>query len=450
MKIILVGLGKVGKNIVEELSKQGHEIICIDVSSEKVNQTIESNDVMGIVGNGANIDILKEANVKNSDCFIAATNQDEVNIMSCLVAKKLGAKDCVARIRNPEYHKQIDFMKNELGVNLAINPEKETALEIKRIIDFPSTLSVDTFANDADIIEYLVKEKSPIIGKSLISIRKELKVNVLFVAIKRGTETLIPNGNFKINAGDLINIMGERQEIINFLSEVNDLERKAKNILVIGGGKTSYYLLDFLSKGRYKVNLIESDKKRCEELSSLFPKISVINADGSDLKILENNGIKTADVIVALTALDETNFVIAMAAKDNGVKKVITKINRDSLAETLDKEEYAAVISPKHYITNKVLAHIKEIANPHGNHVLGLTKLVDEGIEAIIFKATDSCKFLNKQLKDIEFKPRYIIGSILRDKEVIIPRGSTEIKENDQVIVITSESVLEDINEIIK
>jgi len=450
MKIVLVGLGKAGKCIVEELSNEGHEIVCIDISSTIVENVIDNYDVMGVVGNGANVDILNEANIADADCLIAVTLYDEVNIMTCLTAKRLGVKNCVARIRNPEYLKQAEFMKNEFGINLAINPEKETADEIRKIIDFPSAGRVDTLVNDVEIVEYTVKEDSPIINKSLITIRKEHKVNILVVAVKRDEIIEIPTGNFKFKAGDIISILGERNEIVNFLTEINDLTEKSKNILIVGGGKTGYYLMKSLSKGRYNVKVIDNNKARCEELAAAFPKITVVHEDGTDSAVLLKEGLKKTDVIVCLTSLDESNFVTSMFAKENDVTKIITKINRDALAYSLDKEDYSTVISPKRVTANKVSAYLKELSNPYGNHVLGLTRFAEDNVEAVIFKATETCKFLDIKLKDIVFKPHYILGCIMRDNEIIIPSGSTTIKENDKVIVITNEKIFDDINEIVK
>ena len=450
MKIVIIGDGKVGRAIVEHTVQEGHTVIVIDKNPKIIEQIVDLYDVMGVAGNGANIDIQKNAGVDKADLVVAATSSDETNILCCLVARKLGAKQTIARVRDYDYYKQIHILQEDLGLAMTLNPELEAANEIMKIINFPQVNRMDSFANgNVDLVEMFVPEGSKLIGESLYSLHKKYDVNSLVCAVQRDNEVFIPKGNFTLQAKDRIHMTTGSSEVRGFLTKMGMNVSKLKNILIIGGGKIALYLGEKLIANKYKVKIIESDQLRCQELSQLLPEATIIHGDGTDQRILEEEGIKTTDAIVSLTGIDEENIIIAMYANKMNVHKIITKVNKQSFADLLETIDVASVISPKELTAARIVSYIRALNNSRGNNVITLYKLVNNKVEALEFVAKENSKILNKKLRDLKLKDNVLIGAIIRNNEVIIPSGEDMLMLNDSVIVVTTNSYLDDLSEIL-
>ncbi len=451
MRIVVIGDGKVGKSIVEHVSKEGHEIIIIDKNPSVVEQIIDQYDVMGIVGNGASYEIQRNARVDKADLLIATTSSDEVNILSCIVAKELGAKATVARVRNYDYNNQTNLMMKNLGINMIINPELQTANEIINILNFPEAISIETFAKgNVEMVEIYISENSPIAGLSLANISEKFKIQVLVCAIQRGEEVFIPDGNFVIQAKDKIHVSATKPNIKSFLQELNLIEYKIKDVLIIGGGKISLYLAEKLLKNKYKVKIIEKNYDRCLELNELLPNATIIHGDGSDQSLLLEEGVASIDAIVPLTNSDEENIIISLFANKQNAHKIVTKINKQSFVGLIETIGMTSVVSPKELTSQKVVSYIRAKSNSRGSNVRTLYKIVNNQAEALEFIAVRKSKVVNKALKEIKLKKNILIAAIIRDNEVIIPRGNDMIQENDSVIVISKEHMLDDLSDILE
>ena len=451
MKVVVIGSGKVGRTIIEHTSQEGHEVIAIDNDSKAIESLIDQYDVMGLVGNGASYDVLKNAGVDKSSLVIAATSSDETNILSCLVAKKIGAKSTIARVRSYEYMNQLNLIKKDLGITMTINPEYESTLEMMRIIDFPEALRIETFAKGkVDLVELYVGENSPLVGQTLISIYQKYQLQVLVCAVQRNDEVFIPTGSFEIHAKDKIHITAKKSQLRKFISKAGLIENKIKDVLIIGGGKMSLYLGNELLKDKYNVKIIENNYDRCVELSQLLPKATIIHGDGSDQKVLEDEGIKDSDAVVCLTGMDEENIIISLYAHQQKVHKVITKINRTSLVGLMESISTSSIISPKDIVASCIVSHLRSINNARGSNVVTLHKLVNNKVEALEFQAKEDKKILNICLKDLKLKQNILIAGIIRDGKAIIPNGNDMIIKDDNVIVVTTNPYLDDLSDILE
>ena len=396
MKIIVIGCGKIGKTIIEHVSKEGHSLVIVDNNREKVEELIERYDVMGVVGNGASLDIQEEAGVKSADLVIAVTPEDEINILASMVAKKLGASSTIARVRNPEYLRQTKLMQEELGLSMVVNPEQETADEIINMVNLPSLLKLEPFAKGkVNLVEILVEENNPLIGETLITMSKKIKTKVLICAIQRASHVIIPNGNFKIEQGDRLSITANASSLVTFLKELNLIKSPLKNIMIIGGGKISYYLAKELSNKKYHIKLIEMNKNRAEEMAEALPKVDVICGDGTDHDLLIEEGIEASDACIALTNVDEENIIVSMYATRLKIKKVIAKIKRNSFLTMVNDLGIASIVSPKDIVASKIISYIRALSNKRGSNVLTLYKLVNNQVEALEFDAKKKEKFYN-------------------------------------------------------
>ena len=384
MKIVVIGCGTIGKTVIKHVSKEGHSIIAIDDDKKVIEELIEKFDILGIVGNGASLDIQEEARTKDADLVVAVTSSDETNILACLVAKRLGAKSTIARVRNPEYLRQTEIMKEDLGLTMIVNPEQETADEIVNLIDLPSLLKVEHFARGkVMLVEILVEENSKLIDETLITLAKKINTKFLICAVQRGNEVIIPNGNFKIEKGDRISVTADTQLIAELLKEMNLISEPLKNILIIGGGKIAYYLAKTLISKKYKVKLIENNEERAVELAESLPKATIICGDGTDHDLLVEEGIETTDSCIALTNIDEENIIISMYAKKLKLPKVIAKIKRSSFLGMLNDLGIVNAVSPQDIVASKIVSYIRAISNKKGSNVLTLYKLVNNQVEAL-------------------------------------------------------------------
>lgn len=451
MKVIVIGDGKVGRTIVEHVCQEGHEVVVVDTNYESIEQAIDKYDVMGIVGNGASYDILKSAGADKANIVIAATSSDETNILSCLIAKKLGAKSTIARVRSYDYINQINIIKKDLGITMTFNPEYEASMEIMKIINFPEAIRVDSFAKgNVDLVELYLPEDSPLIGKSLIEIYQKYQVKVLVCAVQRNDEVVIPTGGFIFNSKDKIHITAKRSDLKRFLKKLGLIEDKIESVMLIGGGKLSLYLGKELLKNKYEVKIIERDYKRCVELSELLPQATIIHGDGTDQQVLEEEGIKTTDAVVCLTSTDEENIILSMYAYKQKIHKIITKINRSSFVGLMETISMASVISPKEIVASKIISYLRARNNVRGSNVVTLHKLVNNKVEALEFVAKDDKKLVNICLKDLKLKKNILIAGVIREGKAIIPNGNDMILENDNVIVVTTNQFLDDLKDILE
>lgn len=451
MKIVIIGVGTIGKTVLKSLSGKGYTITIIDEDKDKIESLIEKYDVQGIIGNGASLDIQREAGVRGADLVIALTRSDELNVFACLVAKKIGVKNTIARVRNPEYRRQIIEMQDELEISMIVNPEEDTATEIFNIISLPGIAKVERFAKGRVLLVEIVAEKGCIlIGETLSTIARKLDSKVLICAVQRGNEVIIPSGNFMFEEGDRIHFTSESTVLRDFLSEIKIVKSPLKNIMIVGGSKIAYYLADALSKKKYKVKLVENDKKTAEELAEMLPKVTVINGNGAQHDLLIEEGIEAMDAFIALTDIDEENMIVSMFANKMKVKKTITKIKSDELYGMLLELGITNNVSPKDIVANRVLSYVRALENKRGSNVLTLYKLVNNQVEALEFLAKRQDKFYDKPLKELKpkLKENCLIACILRNNTVIIPDGNTSIQQGDNVIVVTTHKDFDDLRDI--
>ncbi len=449
MKIVIVGAGKIGSAIVKHVSEENHEVIVIDDNAEVIEKIVNQYDVLGMCGNGVSYEMQKEAGTQTSDLFIAVTTSDEANMLACLIAKKLGAKHTIARVRDYEYTKQIDLMTGALEITRTINPEHEASKEIMRIISFPEALKVDSFAHgNVDLTELFIGEDSPLVGQSIIGLSAKVGYPVLVCAVQRGNEVIIPKGKFVFEAKDKIHVISSQEASRGFASKMGLSSSKLKDIMIIGAGKITTYLAEALIKNKFNVKIIEINPDKAKELAELLPQATVIVGDGSDQNLLREEGMQDSDAVICLTGIDEENIIISLYANKLEVKKIITKVNRASFAGLLESIEMGSVISPQDLAANQIVSYIRAASNARGNNILTLYKLVDNQVEAIEFIVTDQSKVLNIPLKDLVLRKDILIGGIIRNHQVIIPTGTSSIQKGDSVIVVSKE-VLNDLDEIL-
>ena len=451
MKIVIIGLGTIGKTILKSLSGEGHTITIIDEDKDKIERLIEKYDVYGVVGNGACLDIQREAKMQDADLAIVLTNSDELNVFACLVAKKNGVKNTIARVRNPDYRKQILEMKDDLGIAMIVNPEQETANEIFNIINLPSVNQIEHFAKGrVSLVEVIAEKGCSLIGETLISLGKKLSTKVLICAVQRGDEVIIPVGNFKIEEGDRIHFTANAKSLGDFLSEANLVKSPFKNVMIVGGGRIGYYLADALSAKKYNVKLLEDNFSVAEELAELLPRVTIVHGNGTQHDVLMEEGIEAMDAFVALTDIDEENMIVSMFANKKKVKKAITQIKNDDLYGMLDELGINNNVSPKHVVAGRIISYIRALANTVGSNVLTMYQLVNNQVEALEFSAKKQESFYNKPLRELNMKKNCLIACIIRQNEVIIPNGNSEIHLGDNVVVVTTHKNFDDLNDVIE
>ena len=449
MKIVIIGLGTIGKTILENLSSERHAITIIDENKNNVEKLIEKHDVLGVVGNGASMAIQNEANVEDAELVIALTRSDELNILACLVAKKIGAKNTIARVRNPDYRKQINDMKDDLGISMVVNPERETADEIFNLVNLPSVAQIEHFAGGkVSLVEVVAEKGCSLIGETLISLGKKLTTKVLICAVQRGDEVIIPDGNFMIQEGDKIHFTSNAKMLGDFLAEVNLVKSPFKNIMIVGGSRIGFYLADSLSKKKYAVKLIEDNAAHAEELAELLPWVTVVCGNGTQHDLLIEEGIEAMDAFVALTDIDEENMIVSMFANKKKVKKTITQIKSDDLYGMLDELGINNNVSPKQVVASRIISYIRALANTVGSNVLTLYRLVNNQVEALEFSAKKQERIYNKPLKELKIKKNCLIACIIRQNEVIIPNGESQIQLGDNVVVVTTHKNFDDLTDV--
>ena len=449
MKIVIVGIGKLGEYLAKSLVKEGHAVTLVDTDYTTAQDIIHNEDLNYIDGNGLDANILKEAGVEDSDLLISVMNQDEQNIMCCLLGKKLGAKHTIARIRTPEYSSSIELLKEELGLSMTINPEKLAAQHIARVLSIPSALDATTFFKGRiQLVSFKVKENNYLQGMTLINLNKKLEGSIIVCAIERDNKIIIPRGTDKIQANDILHITGTPKNINEFL-KLTDLDDKTQKVIISGGSSTAIYLANYLSEMDMSVKLIEINEERCEFLSDKLPNTLIIKGDASDQELLFEEGIDECDAFVSLTSIDEENIVHSMFASMQNVPKIITKVNHIKLDGVTEKAQIDTVVTPHKIATNTIVKYVRAMQYGENSSCESIYKFDDDKFEMLEFKVTNNFEKINNKIKDIDLKDGVLIVAILRGKKIIFPTGNDTIEENDTIVIIDNNSTIQELNDIL-
>ncbi len=450
MEIILVGCGKAGSALTAQLIQEGHSITVIDTNPEKVERIQEELDVMGIVGNGSSIGVLTEAGVEKADVFIAVTGSDELNLLSCMFARKSGHCCAIARVRNPVYSHELDYMRKQLGISLIINPELSAAREISRLLRFPAASKIDSFADDrVRLIKFELTPSQGLDGMRLREIPGQLSQDALFCAVERGTGVVIPDGEFQLKNGDLLTVLVPRDKAAPFFGKLRMPVHSVRNALIVGGGTIGYYLAKDLIAHNIRVRIVENNEKRCELLAELLPEATVLHGDGTDRKFLLEAGLLLTESFVPLTNIDEENVLLAMFARRRSNAKLVTKVNRLEFDDILSGLEIGSVVYPKFLLCDYIVQHVRALQNQAGNNVKTLYRILDDRVEALEFTVNEASAVTDRPLSELRLKPNQLICCITRGNHIIVPKGSDRIQVGDTVIVVTLERGLHDIRDIL-
>ncbi len=452
MNIIIVGCGKVGTKLVEQLSNEKeHDITVIDPRGDVVSEIINEYDVMGVVGSGTDIDTLKEASIEKTDLLIAIAGSDEVNLMICLIAKKLGNCQTIARVRKPDYYRTIHLIKDELGLAMVINPEQAAASEIARILNFPSAINIDTFAKGRiEILKFEIPKDNVLDNLKIMDMPSKVGANVLVCGVERDEEAFIPSGNFVMKEGDFVSIVASIEETVSFFKKIGIKTNKVKDTLIIGGGETAYYLAKRLLKTGIKVKIIEQDSNRCDELFQLLPDATIVHGDGTDNKLLEEEGLKNYASVVSLTNIDEENVLLSLYAKSRTSGKVITKINRIEYGNVISGLQLGSTIYPKNITAEYIVRFVRAMKNSYESSNIETVHFILSGKgEALEFKIKESSPVCGKKLEQVKLKKNTLVASISRNGKVITPHGQDMILPGDALIVVTLNEGITDIKDIL-
>ena len=454
MKIIIVGAGKVGTALTQQLSA-GNKVTVIDENPQLIENIINIYDVMAVCGNGASYDVQKEAEVDKAELLIATTSSDEINILACLVAKKLGVKHTIARIRNPEYEKQLRFMRNELGLSMSINPEKAAAREIARVLRFPAAMKLESFSKGRlELVEYRLPEGSSLNGMQLSDLYRNIRVRVLICAVARKGETIIPSGDFVLRAGDKIYLTSSPDQLSQFFRHLGVFRDRASSAMIVGASKICHYLASELLEMGMSVKIIDQSEQRCIQMSERLPKALVIVGDGTDSELLHEEGIEQTDAFVAITGIDEANILMSMSAArlSGDCCKVVAKINRRSLMDLVSTEHMIdSVVSAASVTTELIVQYVRAMESASGAKIKTLHRLVDGAVEALEFGVTQDVPFIGVPLKDLKLKSGILLAGIVRrNGRIVIPSGNDALELGDDVIVVTTDTTLQDIHDIMQ
>ncbi len=451
LKIIIVGCGKVGRTLVSRLCDEGHDITIIDKDKEVVADICETYDVLGIVGNGSSYKIQMEAGITQANLIIAVTDSDELNILCCTMAKKVGNCSTVARVRNPDYSEELHYLREKLGLSIILNPELETANEIARLLKFPSALSINSFARgQVEMITFKIPEGNVICGTPLYSLQQKFSCKILICAVERDGRLIIPNGSFILDAGDIVSYVSSTNDAHIFFKKIGLKTQIVASSFIVGGGKTSYYLAKQLLSMGIKVKIIERDMARCEELSELLDGALIICGDGSDEKILDRENYSQSESFISLTGMDEENILLTLYAKQSPNTKVITKINRITFNNVIDSLELGSVVYPKYITAEAITAYVRAKKNSKGSNIETLYHIFNDRAEAIEFKIRSNSPVVGVPIVDLPLKKNMLIACITRGGKVIIPGGNDIMCVGDRVIIVAMGSEFKDISNILE
>ncbi len=451
MHIIIVGCGNVGSTLTQQLSSEGHNITIVDVDNRRMQNLVNNYDVMGVLGNGASFSVQSEAGVNNAHLLIAVTGSDEVNLLCCLIAKKTGGCHTIARVRNPIYNMEIGYIKEELGLSMVVNPELAAAQEMARLLKFPSAIAIGTFTKGrVEVVKYRVEAGSILCDQTLQQINSKLKADILICSVERGDQVFIPGGNFIIRERDEISIVGTQQKTVEFFKKMGVAVAAAKNVMIVGGGEIAFYLAKQLISMGIRVKIIEIDKERCMTLSELLPEAAVINGDGTDRDLLMQEGLIQTEAFVSLTNVDEENIMLSLFAKSLTKAKLITNVHRITYDEIIDSLDIGSVIYPKYLTAEYIIKYVRAMVNSLGSNIETLYRLNDNKVEALEFYVKKDSPVIGIPLQDLKIKPDILICAINHKGHITIPGGQSIISIGDTVIVVTTNTGLNDIRDILK
>ncbi|MEY8516640.1 Trk system potassium transporter TrkA [Lachnospiraceae bacterium 29-84] len=451
MQIIIVGCGNVGITLTEQLSKEGHNITVVDTNGTRVEAVANQFDVMGVVGNGASFTVQNEAGIEEADLLIAVTTSDELNLLCCLIARKAGGCNTIARVRNPIYNREIAYIKEELGLSMVINPEFAAASEIARLLKFPSAIKVDSFAKGrVELLKCKLGEGSVLDGKPLTYISSGLHCDVLICMVERGEEVFIPSGNFELQEKDVISVIATSRKANEFFRKIGMTTNRIKSCIIVGGGETTYYLAKQLLPMGIDIKIIEQSKERCNELSELLPQAMVIHGDGTERNLLYEEGLPQTHSFVSWTNMDEENIMLSLFAKSVSSAKTITKVHRIDYYEIIDKLDLGSVLYPKFITAEYILQYVRAMQNSLGSNIETLYQLIEDKVEALEFRVHEEAKLVGIPLKELQLKDNLLIACINRKGKVITPGGQDTIEAGDTVVVVTSNQGFHDLRDILK
>ena len=449
MKIIIVGGGKVGETLVANLCSEGHDITVIDRSDKVVDQLCDRYDVMGYSGNGASYTVLEEADIEHADLVIAVTGHDELNLFVCLLARKAGNCQTIARVHNPEYNRAVNFIKDELGLALVINQEFAAAQETARVLRFPSAIEINAFAKGkVELLHFRIPQGSILNGMNLFEMHEKLNCDVLVCTLERDSSMIIPQGNTVLKTGDVISIVAALEEQEKFFTRIGLETHSVRNAMIIGGGDVALYLGRMLQNSGIQVKIIEKNLARCEELAELLPRATIIHGDGSDKELLEEEGIRNTEGVVCMTGIDEENVVLSLFAKTCGVRKIITKVNRVAFEEVFESLNLDTMISPKNITAELIVQYVRAMQNSFGSNIETLHRIMDDQAEALEFMIRDNFSKADIPLSRLSLKPGVLVAAIYRNGRFIVPRGADVIKRGDTVLIITTLKGVNDISDV--
>ena len=450
MKIIIVGCGKVGTTLAEQLNRENHDITLIDCDSEALQSISDSTDVMSVTGNGAVYQVQMEAGIKEADLLIATTNSDELNMLCCLIAKKAGNCHTIARIRNPEYSAEINYIREELNLSLAINPELAAAREIARLLRFPNAIKIELFAKGRiELLKFMIPKDSILDRMKVMDVVSRLKSNVLICAVERGDDVVIPDGNFEMRGGDKMSFIAPHADCADFFRKAGIENNTVNSAMFVGGGKLTVYLAKALADTKIKIKIIEQDEERCRILSELLPHAMIIHGDGSDQKLLLEEGIRQTDAFASLTGFDEENILLSLYAASQSRAKLITKVNKIAFENVINALNLGSVIYPKMLTADIILQYVRAMQNSMGSNIETLYKIVADKAEALEFRVRGDSPVLGIPLEKLRTRNNLLVACINRNGRIIMPRGKDTLEAGDTVIIVTTHTGLNDLKDIL-
>lgn len=450
MKIIIAGAGKVGHSVAALLAEEGHDITIIDQDPDIIQTLSNDLDVICVEGSATSAETLREAGAEKADLLLAATEQDEVNMVCGISARKLGTAHVIARVRDPEYLHQTEFLREALGLSVIVNPEYECAKEISRTLRFPGAARVDSFSKGSlEIVEHRVPAGGKLEGVALKEMFKLFGAKVLVSLVERGKEAMIPNGDFVLRAGDRLSVTGESRELRRFFTAIGQYKRPVRRVMIMGGGRSAVYLTRLLQENGMDVTVVEKDRERCDLLCDLIPQAHIVCGDATRSDVLQEDGLSTADAFVALTGDDEDNIITSLFAKNRGVNNIVVKVNRDYLDEILDNVGLSSIVSPKEIVSQQLTRYVRAMSNSMGGSMETLYRLADGKVEALEFKVSADSACVNIPLKDLKLRPQILICAIIRGNKSIIPDGNSRILPGDHAVIITAAGRLQNMDSIL-
>lgn len=451
LKIIVVGCGKVGKTLIEQLSLEGHDITVIDLNPTVVDSISNLYDVMGIVGNGGCYSVLKEAGLESADLMIAVTDADELNLLCCTLAKKVGNCATIARVRNPDYTEEVNYLRDQLGLSMIINPELEAATEMARLLRLPTALDINSFAKGgAELIKFRIPQGNRLHEKTVAEAVQNLQCGALICGVEHGRELTIPDGNYVLREGDLVSVLVSAKDTRSFFRSIGVPTHQVSGTMIIGGGMTSYYLARQLLEMGISVKIVEQKKERCIELSNLLPKATILHGDGTSEELLKEEGIESTASFVPLTGFDEENILMTLYARQFSDCKVITKLNRAAFRDVVAQLDLGSVVYPRYITAEAIIAYVRARQNSIGSNIETLYYLFDNRAEAAEFCVAEGSPVIGKPLAELKLKNNLLIACINRGGKIIIPRGQDSIQAGDTVIVVTTHTGFHNINDILR